>query len=103
MTPDALARLTAYRWPGNVRELRQACERASLLARGPVFTFGDFGLPDVATPAPVEQGLGLDLAQREREAVQAALAQADGNISQAAKLLGVSRAALYRRLDKHGL
>ena len=51
--------------------------------------------------APVEQG--LDLAQREREAVQAALAQADGNISQAAKLLGVSRAALYRRLDKHGL
>jgi DNA-binding NtrC family response regulator len=101
LTPDALARLTAYRWPGNVRELRQACERATLLARGPLFAFADFGLPDVATPAPVEQG--LDLAQREREAVQAALAQADGNISQAAKLLGVSRAALYRRLDKHGL
>lgn len=101
LAPDALARLTAYRWPGNVRELRQACERASLLARGPVFTWVDFGLPDVAAPAPVEQG--LDLAQRERDAVQAALAQADGNISQAAKLLGVSRAALYRRLDKHGL
>ncbi|MFG6430262.1 sigma-54-dependent transcriptional regulator [Roseateles sp. LYH14W] len=99
LTPDALARLTAYRWPGNVRELRQACERASLLARGPVFTFADFGLPEVAPT--LEQG--LDLAQREREAVQAALAQADGNISQAAKLLGVSRAALYRKLDKHGL
>ncbi|WP_457319770.1 sigma-54-dependent transcriptional regulator [Roseateles sp. P5_E11] len=101
LTPDALARLCAYRWPGNVRELRQACERAALLARGPVFTFDDFGLPDAAKPAPVEHG--LDLAQREREAVQAALAQADGNISQAAKLLGVSRAALYRRLEKHGL
>ncbi|MDR7298814.1 DNA-binding NtrC family response regulator [Pelomonas aquatica] len=101
LAPEALARLAAYRWPGNVRELRQACERATLLARGPVFTFADFGLPDLAAPAPAEQG--LDLARREREAVQAALAQADGNISQAAKLLGVSRAALYRRLDKHGL
>ncbi|MFG6414560.1 sigma-54-dependent transcriptional regulator [Roseateles sp. DC23W] len=101
LTPDALTRLSAYRWPGNVRELRQACERASLLARGPVFTFADYGLQDVAAPSPPEQG--LDLAQREREAVQAALAQVDGNISQAAKLLGVSRAALYRRLDKHGL
>ncbi|KQW45398.1 MULTISPECIES: sigma-54 dependent transcriptional regulator [unclassified Roseateles] len=101
LEPDALPRLTAYRWPGNVRELRQACERASLLTRGPVFTFADFGLPDSFAPAPAEPG--LDLAQREREAVQAALAQADGNISHAAKLLGVSRAALYRKLDKHGL
>ena len=98
---DALARLCAYRWPGNVRELRQACERASLMARGTVFTFADFGLAEIGAPAPVEPG--LDLAQRERQAVQAALAQADGNISQAAKLLGVSRAALYRRLEKHGL
>jgi len=99
LTPDALARLAAYRWPGNVRELRQACERASLLARGPVFTWDDFGL--VSMPAPEEPT--LDLEQREREAVQAALAQVEGNISQAAKLLGVSRAALYRKLDKHGL
>jgi DNA-binding NtrC family response regulator len=98
---DARARLCAYRWPGNVRELRQACERATLMARGPMFTWSDFGLPDVGAPARVEQG--LDLAQREREAVQAALAQVEGNISQAAKLRGVSRAALYRRLDKHGL
>ncbi|WP_235537854.1 sigma-54 dependent transcriptional regulator [Pelomonas sp. Root1217] len=100
LTPDALARLTAYRWPGNVRELRQACERATLLARGPVFAWDDFGL-HAAPLAAAEPG--LDLAQREREAVQAALAQADGNISQAARLLGVSRAALYRKLDKHGL
>lgn len=102
VTPDALAQLTAYGWPGNVRQLRQACERAALLARGPVFTWADFGLGHIAPPAP-ETAPGLDLQQREREAVQAALAQADGNISQAAKLLGVSRAALYRKLDKHGL
>jgi len=101
LTPDALARLGAYRWPGNVRELRQACERATLLARGPVFTWDDFGL--VAPMAAVREEPTLDLEQREREAVQAALAQADGNISQAARLLGVSRAALYRKLDKHGI
>ena len=98
---DALARLATYRWPGNVRELRQACERATLLARGPVFTWADFGLVAPAAAPPGEPT--LDLEQREREAVQAALAQADGNISQAARLLGLSRAALYRRLDKHGL
>jgi len=102
LTPDALACLCAYRWPGNVRELRQACERAMLLARGPVLGFADFGLPEAAAPEP-ERASGLDLAQREREAVQAALAQAGGNISRAARLLGLSRAALYRRLDKHGL
>ncbi|MBL8276345.1 MAG: sigma-54-dependent Fis family transcriptional regulator [Pelomonas sp.] len=101
LTADALARLAAYRWPGNVRELRQACERATLLARGPVLSWGDFGLPDLPAAAPAPAG--LDLAQRERETVQAALAQAQGNISAAAKLLGVSRAALYRKLDKHGL
>lgn len=95
---DALARLCAYRWPGNVRELRQACERATLLAQGPLLRWNDFGL---VAPAAMEPG--LDLAQREREAVVAALAQAEGNVSQAAKLLGVSRAALYRRLEKHGI
>ncbi len=102
---DALARLCAYRWPGNVRELRQACERATLLARGPALGWEDFGLVDPGAPAPgnANANAGLDLARREREAVQAALAQAEGNISQAAKLLGLSRAALYRRLDKHGL
>ncbi|MFX8297265.1 helix-turn-helix domain-containing protein, partial [Acinetobacter baumannii] len=67
----------------------------------PVFTWADFGLVAPAAAPPGEPT--LDLEQREREAVQAALAQADGNISQAARLLGLSRAALYRRLDKHGL
>jgi len=100
---DAFARLCAYRWPGNVRELRQACERATLLARGPLLTWADFGLADATAPSTATAEPGLDLARREREAVQAALAQADGNISQAARLLGVSRAALYRRLEKHGL
>ena len=106
-SPEALERLIAYRWPGNVRELRQACERAALLGVGSQLAWPDFGLV-----VPVQGGergergeaMGdLHLASRERAAVSAALAQAEGNISQAARLLGLSRAALYRKLDKHGL
>jgi DNA-binding NtrC family response regulator len=106
-SPEALERLIAYRWPGNVRELRQACERAALLGVGSQLAWPDFGLG-----APGQGGergergeamSDLHLASRERAAVSAALAQAEGNISQAARLLGLSRAALYRKLDKHGL
>jgi DNA-binding NtrC family response regulator len=100
-SPEALERLIAYRWPGNVRELRQACERAALLGVGSQLAWPDFGLV-----VPVQGGDpagDLHLASRERAAVSAALAQAEGNISQAARLLGLSRAALYRKLDKHGL
>jgi DNA-binding NtrC family response regulator len=106
-SPEALERLVAYRWPGNVRELRQACERAALLGVGSQLAWPDFGL--VVSGQGGERGergepVGdLHLASRERAAVSAALAQAEGNISQAARLLGLSRAALYRKLDKHGL
>ncbi|MCD2344798.1 sigma-54 dependent transcriptional regulator [Ideonella azotifigens] len=94
--------LQGHDWPGNVRALRHACERASILATGSVLQPEDFALPLHAVAA-VEGKAPLHLARRERDAVAAALAQAQGNISQAAKLLGVSRAALYRRLEKHGL
>lgn len=100
-SPEALERLIAYRWPGNVRELRQACERAALLGVGSQLAWPDFGL---VVPVQSSEPAGdLHLASRERAAVSAALAQAEGNISQAARLLGLSRAALYRKLDKHGL
>jgi DNA-binding NtrC family response regulator len=103
-SPEALERLIAYRWPGNVRELRQACERAALLGVGSQLAWPDFGLVVPAQGGERGEPLGdLHLASRERAAVSAALAQAEGNISQAARLLGLSRAALYRKLDKHGL
>ena len=102
----ALQALQAHDWPGNVRDLRQACERAVILAPGPQFEPEDFQLPvgagapvpTVTAPAP-----GMTLAERERAALDEALREAQGNISEAARRLGVSRAALYRRLDKHGL
>lgn len=106
-------------WPGNVRALRHACERAVILASGPRFEAADFAAAHAAggpggalAAAPLDGGRAaaadavpgtLRLDTREREAVAAALRQVDGNISQAARLLGVSRAALYRKLEKHGL
>lgn len=106
LAPAALAALVAWDWPGNVRALRHACERAVILAAGADYETGDFGLaaPPAALPArldaaPEDQTLG----EVERAAVAAALAQARGNISEAARRLGLSRAALYRKLEKHGL
>jgi transcriptional regulator of acetoin/glycerol metabolism len=83
-----------------VRELRHAGARAAILAQGDC-ALADFGIggPAPETPAPQLRQLGA----MEKDAVAAALAQAQGNISQAARILGLSRAALYRKLDKHGL
>jgi DNA-binding NtrC family response regulator len=92
-------------WPGNVRALRHACERAVILGRDAVYSLGDFGIHAKA-PAPppaLAPGVPRELGALERDAIAAALLQVKGNISKAAKSLGVSRAALYRKLDKHGL
>ena len=87
---------------GNVRALRQACERAVIMASGARFEPGDFAL--TAQPlALIEPSRMASLSERERAALNEALREAQGNISQAARLLGLSRAALYRRMEKHGL
>jgi DNA-binding NtrC family response regulator len=106
---DALAQLVLHAWPGNVRALRHACERAVILGAGSSYGFADFGLGSSApgpAPAPAARapaGEDLKLDALERDTIAAALEQAKGNISQAARLLGVSRAALYRKLGKHGI
>jgi DNA-binding NtrC family response regulator len=106
LSTKALAVLQAHPWPGNVRALRHACERAVILAPGSEYEAADFGLGPVL---PQEKAISPDelagnsLALLEREAVAQAVRAADGNISKAAKVLGVSRAALYRKLEKHGL
>jgi DNA-binding NtrC family response regulator len=100
--PEAMAALLDHPWPGNVRELDHAIERAVLLARGPHVGAGDIGLraPDASGPARLEQ---LTLDEVERELIRRALKRHDGNVSEAAKSLGLSRSALYRRLERHGL
>ncbi|WP_374356530.1 sigma-54-dependent transcriptional regulator [Chitinimonas sp.] len=106
---SAALALSQHSWPGNVRALRHACERAVILSASASYLPGDFGLDGEAlsaaqpVPAAASASEALGLAERERAAVAAAMQRAEGNISAAAKLLGVSRAALYRKLEKHGL
>jgi DNA-binding NtrC family response regulator len=107
--PDSvLAALQSYDWPGNVRALRHAAERAVILAGDGAFTAEDFSLSRAlprtapATPPPVG-GSDLNLERAEKQMVEQALKKHAYNISLAAAELGLTRASLYRRMDKHGL
>jgi DNA-binding NtrC family response regulator len=101
LSPQALAALEDYGWPGNVRELRHAVERATILATGEKLGPEDFPFLGAAPAAPPDNGFALD--SIERGAIERALAHYNGNISQAATALGLTRPALYRRMAKHGL
>jgi DNA-binding NtrC family response regulator len=107
ITPEAMQILVNYHWPGNVRELQNIVERACALAKGNLLEAADIHL-DVR-PAKSANGTagflpdGLTLEQWEDEMVQEALRRANGNKSQAARLLGLSRNALRYRLSKIGI
>jgi DNA-binding NtrC family response regulator len=99
---EALLALLAHPWPGNVRELDHAIERAVLMTRERVVRAPDLGLlPPAGGGLPALEQMTLD--EVERVLIQRALERADGNVSEAAKALGLSRSALYRRLERHGL
>jgi transcriptional regulator of acetoin/glycerol metabolism len=99
--PHVMANLEAYAWPGNVRELRNVIERASLLARGALIEASDLGLP--AAPASVLQSEAGIADEPDRASIEAALARAGGVVAQAASELGLSRQALYRRMERLGI
>jgi DNA-binding NtrC family response regulator len=107
IAPAAMQILINYHWPGNVRELQNIIERACALAKGSVLEPADIHL-DVR-PAKAVNGAGgflpdgMTLEQWEDEMVQEALRRANGNKSQAARLLGLSRNALRYRLSKIGI
>ena len=103
---NAEAAMSSYYWPGNVRALRHAVERAVILARNDILEAADLQLESAVAadshekePAPT----ALNLEQMERQAVEKALHKHKFNISRAAKELGLTRASLYRRMEKHGL
>jgi DNA-binding NtrC family response regulator len=100
---EALQALKAYDWPGNVREVDHAVERAVLLARLPTIQSEDLALAAVPVRAGAPPGGDTSLESLEREAIRQALSRHDGNVSLAAKALGLSRSALYRRLQRYGL
>jgi len=93
--------LLAHPWPGNVRELRHAVERAMLMAPGTTVTAEDLNLRAAAESSGALEEMTLEDA--ERYLIRQALARCDGNVSRAAEVLGVSRSALYRRLQYYGL
>ncbi len=99
--PDAMRALLAYAWPGNVRELSHAIERAALLAEGDTVRVADLNLRSPGEGAGRLEDLSLE--EVERVLIHKALARFDGNVSAAAKALGLSRSALYRRLSRHSL
>lgn len=100
---EAAQLLRFYDWPGNVRELDHAVERAVLLARLDTLEATDFSLAQPAARAGLPAASPMNLEDLERETIRQALARHDGNVSLAAKALGLSRSALYRRLQRYGL
>ena len=107
ITPQAMQILVNYHWPGNVRELQNIVERACALSKGPQLEAGDIHIDlrpskgGNGTPGFLPEGMTLE--QWEDEMVQEALKRANGNKSQAARLLGLSRNALRYRLSKIGI
>jgi two-component system NtrC family response regulator len=102
LAPDAIRAIQAHRWPGNVRELENRIKGAVIMAEGAVVTAGDLGLED---PGDDPEYLNLRVARQraEAQAVRQSLAVAQGNLSRAAELLGVTRPTLYDLLAKYGI
>jgi two-component system response regulator HydG len=98
----AFRKLQDYPWPGNVRELQHAVERAVIMTETQVLQPGDFFLRTPEVPGP-NAAADLNLHDMERVLIERVVKKHGGNISQAAHELGLSRAALYRRMAKHGL
>jgi DNA-binding NtrC family response regulator len=101
----ALKKLQAYRWPGNVRELQHASERAVILSDDAVLQPGDFFFPDSAAKNE-DSSLefpSYNLEEVEKIVIRKAIEKYQGNISQAAKELGLTRTSLYRRMEKYGI
>lgn len=101
---EVLETLVNYDWPGNVRALRHAAERAVIMAEGVSYRTEDFPLPSrPVMPVLPELGGNFNLDQLEKQMIERALRLHHFNISSAAQELGLSRGALYRRMEKHGL
>ena len=101
LSPDALSAIDAWGWPGNVRELENRMKRAVIMADGKSVTAIDLDLAERDTPEPINLKAVRESA--DRKAIRHALARAEGNISNTAKLLGISRPTLYDLLKNYDL
>ncbi len=103
ISPDALKKLEMHDWPGNIRELRHSLERAIILSETAELMPEDFRFSDSDDLDEGTDSSDLNIEQMERKLILQALQLHKGNITKAAEDLGLTRAALYRRLDKFGL
>jgi DNA-binding NtrC family response regulator len=102
--PDVLEALLARSWEGNVRELQNAIEAAAALARGPLIGLSDLRLGSARAPLrPAPRELPLALEAYEAECLREVLSHAGGDVAQAARILGIGRSTLYRKLARHEL
>lgn len=99
--PAALQVMLQYPWPGNVRELDHTIERAVLMARSNRIEASDLGLNQPRASSQALEDMSLESV--ESILIRKALTRANGNVSQAAEALGLSRGALYRRMEKYGI
>ena len=97
---SAMRAMLEHDWPGNVREMQHAIERAVLLAQGEYIQAADMNLRGRTAPQRLED---LSLEQVEALLIRKAMARHEGNVSRTASALGLSRSALYRRLDRYGI
>lgn len=101
VAPEAMDKLKRYAWPGNIRELQHSIERAVIMTDSATLQESDFLLSRALSSAPSNNTLNLD--EVEKSAIAKALQMHNGNISKAADELGLTRASLYRRMEKYGL
>lgn len=99
----AMKKLNQYPWPGNVRELQHAIERAVIMSEGESLTPDDFIMSNAGKTGSDFEFDTYDLDEIEKQVIQKVLKQSQGNITQAAQDLGLTRTSLYRRMEKHGL
>ena len=101
LAPDARAKLLAYQWPGNVRQLRNVIDSAVVMAEGTIILPDDLGLRDVGTSQGELETLRLDF--WERKLIVESLQRTGGKVPEAATLLGLGRATLYRKIEEYGI
>ena len=101
ISTSAIKKLNEYPWPGNVRELQHAIERAVILTSGFTLLPDDFILKPATAHRHKEMNLNLE--HLEMNAIEIALKKSEGNMNQAAEMLGISRFTLYRKIEKYGL
>jgi len=103
ISSDAMKKLNQYQWPGNIRELQHSMERAVIMSDSDIIQPDDFLLSTRSEKLAEIEINSYNLEEIERNIIIKVLKQNQGNVSQAAHVLGLTRTSLYRRIEKYGL